>query len=278
MESPSRKPIGIFDSGIGGLTVANRIIRDFPEENIIYFGDTAHLPYGDKSEELIRKYSCRIGEFLIERECKMVVIACNSASSVAYEELVTSYGGRTEFINVVDPAVSAIAALNDLSEIGIIGTQRTISSDVYAKRLMHLKGKLKVQSLATPLLAPMIEAGFFNNRISRTVIETYLNDKSLKSIQGLILACTHYPLIKDQIGEFYKGRVRVFDSTDFISKEVGTILDRLQLHNNSKTMKNHFYVSDLTESFEKTTRLFFQEEIVLEYYPLWEASKTYSYE
>lgn len=278
MANPSRKPIGIFDSGIGGLTVASRIIRDFPQEDIIYFGDTAHLPYGDKSEELIRHYSRRISEFLIGKECKLIVIACNTASSVAYADLVNAFGDKTEFVNVVDPAVSGIAAMGDLHEIGIIGTQRTISSDIYSLRLKKVRPDMKVHSLATPLLAPMIEAGFFNNKISSTVIETYLDDVSLKPIRALILACTHYPLIKDQIDEFYKGRVRVFDSTDFISMEVGTIIDKLNMRSDNKTMRNQFYVSDLTESFEKTTRLFFKEEIVLEYYPLWEASQTYSYE
>ncbi len=278
MANLSRKPIGIFDSGIGGLTVASRIIRDFPQEDIIYFGDTAHLPYGDKSEDLIRHYSRRISEFLIAKDCKLIVIACNTASSVAYEDLVSSYGDKAEFVNVVDPAVSGIAAMKNLDEIGIIGTQRTISSGIYEQRLKKLRSDLKVHSLATPLLAPMIEAGFFNNQISRTVIEAYLNEVSLKPVKALILACTHYPLIKNQIDEFYNGRVKVFDSTDFITKEVGTILDKLKLHSDNKTMKNQFYVSDLTESFEKTTRLFFKEEIVLEYYPLWEASQTYSYE
>jgi len=278
VEVHSRKPIGIFDSGIGGLTVAERIIRDFPAENIIYFGDTAHLPYGDKSEELIIQYSRRISEFLIERQCKLIVIACNTASSAAHEELEAAYGNLSRFINVVDPAVSGISALNHLGEIGIIGTHRTISSKVYPNRLNAVRPKLKVHSLETPLLAPMIEAGFFNNKISEAVIETYLNDASLKSIQALLLACTHYPLIKKQILEFYKGQVQVFDSTDFISKEVGTVLEKYNLHSSGKIMKDHFYVSDLTESFEKTTHLFFKNEIVLEYYPLWESSKTYSYE
>ncbi|HXH19908.1 MAG TPA: glutamate racemase [Chitinophagales bacterium] len=276
MKSSARKPIGIFDSGIGGLTVAHRIIRDFPDEDIVYFGDTAHLPYGDKSEELIRQYSLRISEFLIEKGCKLIVIACNTASSVAHDELVNSFGSGTYFVNVVDPAINGITAMADVSEVGIIGTQRTIGSDVYSLRIHRLKPEMQVRSLATPLLAPMIEAGFFNNKISRTVIEAYLNDPSLKSIQALILACTHYPLIKKQIHEFYRGYVRVFDSTDFISKEVGMILDLHGLRNDKKSMKNQFYVSDLTESFEKTTRLFFREEIVLEYYPLWEASKSLS--
>lgn len=278
MKSRCGKPIGIFDSGIGGLTVASRIIRDFPHEDIIYFGDTAHLPYGDKSEELIKHYSTHISEFLIERGCKLIIIACNTASSVACGNLTSSYGSKMTFVNVIDPAVTAIAAMNDLDKIGIIGTQRTISSGVYAQRLKELKPSMQVYSLATPLLAPMIEAGFFNNRISRAVIETYLNDKALQHVQALLLACTHYPLIKHQIGEFYKGRVKVFDSTDFISKEVGTILDLYGMQNDRKMMKNQFYVSDLTESFEKTTRLFFKEEIVLEYHPLWEPSKFYSYE
>jgi len=267
-------PIGIFDSGIGGLTVAERIIRDFPAEDIIYFGDTAHLPYGDKSEELIRQYSRRISEFLIGEGCKLIVIACNTASSVAYEELCRDYGDKAHFVNVVDPAVRGIARMLNVSEIGIIGTQRTISSNIYAERLKKIRPDLQVHSLATPLLAPMIEAGFFNNQISEAVIEAYLNDEKLKTMQALILACTHYPLIKKQIDAFFRGRVRVFDSTDFISEEVGTILETNRLRSEKKSRKDHFYVSDLTESFEKTTRLFFKEEIELKYCPLWENQKS----
>lgn len=278
MKTNASSPIGIFDSGIGGLTVAERIIRDFPTEDIIYFGDTAHLPYGDKSEELIRNYSRRISEFLIEEGCKLIIIACNTASSVAYDELNKDLGDKAFFVNVVDPAARGISKMTGVSDIGIIGTQRTISSNIYAEKLKQLRPDIHVHSLATPLLAPMIEAGFFNHQISETVIETYLSDETLQPIEALILACTHYPLIKEQIEHFYKGRVRVFDSTDFISEEVGIILDKYRLHSEKKNRKDHFYVSDLTESFEKTTRLFFKGEIELKHCPLWENQKSYSYE
>ncbi len=278
MKTNASSPIGIFDSGIGGLTVAERVIKDFPTEDIIYFGDTAHLPYGDKSEDLIRHYSRRISEFLIEEGCKLIIIACNTASSVAYEELRRDFGDKVFFVNVVDPAARGISKMQGVTDIGIIGTQRTISSDIYAEKLKQLRPNIRVHSLATPLLAPMIEAGFFNHQISEAVIETYLSDEKLKTIQTLMLACTHYPLIKEQIDAFYKGRVNVFDSTDFISEEVGTILDKHRLHSEKKTRKDHFYVSDLTESFEKTTRLFFKGEVELKHYPLWENQKSYSYE
>lgn len=278
MKTDAGSPIGIFDSGIGGLTVAERIIRDFPTEDVIYFGDTAHLPYGDRSEELIRQYSRRISEFLIEEGCKLIIIACNTASSVAYEELNKEFGSKAFFVNVIDPAARGISKMTGVSDIGIIGTQRTISSNIYAEKLKRLRPDMRVHSLATPLLAPMIEAGFFNHQISETVIETYLSDEKLKPIEALILACTHYPLIKEQIEQFYKGRVQVFDSTDFISEEVGIILDKNRLHSEKKTRKDHFYVSDLTESFEKTTRLFFKGEIELKHCPLWENQKNYSYE
>lgn len=278
MKASANSPIGIFDSGIGGLTVADRIIRDFPTEDIIYFGDTAHLPYGDKSEELIRQYSRRISEFLIEEGCKVIIIACNTASSVAYEELSKDFGDKAFFVNVVDPAAKGISKMQGVADIGIIGTQRTISSNIYAEKLRVLRPDMRVHSLATPLLAPMIEAGFINHTISEAVIETYLSDEKLKPIEALILACTHYPLIKEQIEAFYKGRVRVFDSTDFISEEVGTILDTYRLHSEKKSRKDHFYVSDLTESFEKTTRHFFKGEIELKHCPLWENQKSFSYE
>ncbi len=271
MTNASRQPIGIFDSGIGGLTIAEKIVKDFPQENIVYFGDTAHLPYGDKSEELIRHYCLGISRFLLEKQCKLIIIACNSASSVAFDYLVSELGNQVHFINVVEPVVKGISEMPDIKSIGIIGTQRTISSGIYADRLKSLRPDIQTHSLATPLLAPMIEAGFFNNQISEVVIETYLNDPQLKSIEALVLACTHYPLIKEQILKFYNGKAQVFDSTDFISKEVGTVLAQNGLLNDNKTTKNHFYVSDLTESFEKTTRLFFQDEIELEYHPLWES-------
>ena len=267
-----QQPIGIFDSGIGGLTVAHKVIEDFSQEQIIYFGDTAHLPYGDKSDELIQHYALNISKFLIEKKCKLIVIACNTASSVAYDLLRQELGDQTIFVNVVDPAIKGILAINEDNKVGVIGTKGTISSDIYANKLRNANPVMQISSLATPLLAPMIEAGFFNSQISEQIIHTYLQDEQLADIKSLILACTHYPLIKKQISGFYGNKVNVIDSTDFISTEIRKILTENNLLNVTGTQgDNHFYVSDYTESFEKTTKVFFTEKINLEYCPLWDA-------
>src|SRR4051812_13453440 len=149
-------PIGIFDSGIGGLTVANAIQKVLPNESLIYFGDTAHLPYGDKSPDSIKYYAIRITQFLLERKAKMIVIACNTASSVAYDTVKDFVGGKVPVINVIDPVVSIVLDRDNINKIGVIGTKGTIKSDIYAKKIKAKSKKVEVSSLATPLLAPMI--------------------------------------------------------------------------------------------------------------------------
>ena len=172
------QPIGVFDSGIGGLTVANAIIKHLPEEEIIYFGDTFHLPYGDKSADAIRYYSLKIVKFLLEKNCKMIVIACNSASSAAYNVLLDFFKGQALFVNVVDPLVDAVIE-KQYSHVGIIATKATIRSDIYRSKLQAAQPNLKVSSMATPLLVPIIEEGYFNDNISEAVIEKYLSHKSI---------------------------------------------------------------------------------------------------
>ncbi|MDX2002629.1 MAG: glutamate racemase [Chitinophagales bacterium] len=266
------QPIGIFDSGIGGLTIAREIISKLPHEDVIYFGDTAHMPYGDKSEELIKFYSRRITEFLISRGCKIVVIACNTASSIAYHDLVERFGEHVSIINVVSPIVKGVAENVWSKEVGIIGTKGTIRSKIYEKELKALRPDMVVHSLETPLLAPMIEAGFYDDSISAQIIASYLSDPILSNISSLILACTHYPLIKKEIETFYTGKeVKVFDSTDFVADEVRKILGLQGLLNDRKRTENHFFASDLTESFAKTTKIFFKENLHLEFCPLWDS-------
>src|SRR5690606_9790977 len=154
------QPIGIFDSGIGGLTVASAIRRVLPNEQIIYFGDTAHMPYGDKSPEAIKYYSLKIGKFLKEKGCKVIVIACNTASSLGFQDLKDFLGDKLPIFNVIDPVVAYTAAHKEYDRIGVIATKATIRSQVYAKKLEEIIPNIKVHSLATPLLAPMIEEGF----------------------------------------------------------------------------------------------------------------------
>ncbi|MCF8238516.1 MAG: glutamate racemase [Saprospiraceae bacterium] len=261
-------PIGIFDSGIGGLTVANAVVRLLPHEQIIYFGDTAHMPYGDKSADAIRYYSLRIAKFLLEQKCKMIVVACNSASSAAYEVLLDFFEHRTLFVNVVDPLVEEVVRSGH-QHVGVIATKTTINSGIYASRLRDKVPGMQVQSLATPLLAPMIEEGFVHDAISRSVLDTYLGDPKLEGVEALLLACTHYPLIRKEIEDWYHQKVRILDSTDVVALAVKKRLEDAGLLRTEPAPPHRFYVSDYTPSFESTTRQFYGQEIHLEHLGLW---------
>ena len=262
-------PIGIFDSGIGGLTVANAIQKVLPNEELIYFGDTAHLPYGDKSPDSIKYYAIRICQFLLERKCKMIVIACNTASSLAYEAVKDFVGGKVPVVNVIDPVVEYVTSKKNLKRVGVIGTKGTIKSDIYARKLKAKNKKIDVSSLATPLLAPMIEEGFFDNKISRSIIGSYLASRKLAKIDSLILACTHYPLIRPEVEEYYKDKVDIIDTAGVVANHVKHLLQKEKLLSKKKTPKHNFYVSDFTKSFEDSTRFFFRNKIHLEKVNFW---------
>ena len=262
------KSIGIFDSGIGGLTVANAIHKALPEEHLIYFGDTAHLPYGDKSSDAIRFYALKISKFLLEQNCKMIVIACNSASSAAYHTLLDFFEGKALFVNVVDPLVSEVVS-KEYKEIGVIATKATIRSNIYRDKIKHKLQNAKIHSLATPLLAPMIEEGFFKGDISRSVIENYLGKEEFKSIDALLLACTHYPLIKNEILSFYDYSIDVIDSTDYVATQVREMLEEEGLLADERKKENDYYVSDYTASFEDTAKIFYGKSIQLQTTHIW---------
>lgn len=265
----SSSPIGIFDSGIGGLTVANAIHKLLPEETLLYFGDTAHLPYGDKAPDSIRNYSKVITDFLLNYHCKMIVIACNTASSIAYETVKEHTGSRAIVVDVINPVVDEVTDRSKFHHIGVIGTRATIRSEMYAHKIKSKNKKIEVSSLATPLLAPMIEEGFFNNKISRTIINSYLSRPKIKKIDALILACTHYPLIHPEIANYYKSRVKIIDSAEIVAHHVKSILKSKKILNKRKKHKHHFYVSDYTKSFEQSTKIFFKGKIKLERMNLW---------
>jgi len=269
MDKNPSSPIGIFDSGIGGLTVAQAIKQALPHESMVYFGDTAHLPYGDKSEAAIQAYSIKIADILLKKGCKVIVIACNSASSASYELLKEYVRKDAHIINVIDPMVDYLTEHFSGKRIGLIGTKRTVQSGIYAQKIKEANCGIVLQSLATPLLAPMIEEGFFNNQISHEIIAQYLADDTLKSIEALVLACTHYPLIKKEISAFYNNEVVILDSAQVVAQALEHYLDETGLRNDNHHHENHFFVSDYTESFEASTRLFFGEQVTLEKHPLW---------
>lgn len=269
MNNKQKQPIGIFDSGIGGLTVAHAIKKVLPEEDLIYFGDTAHLPYGDKSEAAIQVYSIKIADILLKKGCKVIVIACNSASSASYELLKEYVRTDTHIINVIDPMVALVTGEFKKTKIGLIGTKRTVQSGVYVRKIQEANQNITLQSLATPLLAPMIEEGFFNNQISHEIIAQYLADPVLKNIESLILACTHYPLIKKEINEFYGGKMTILDSSEVIALALKKYLAEQGLLNKNRLPEHHFLVSDFTESFQSAARMFFHESVKLEKHSLW---------
>jgi len=266
----SSAPIGIFDSGIGGMTVASAVTRLLPNENTIYFGDTAHLPYGDKSTASIQAYSIKICNMLLQQNCKLILIACNSSSAAAFELVREYVGSKAKVLNVIDPVVDYIKEHYDGKTIGLIGTKQTVLSNVYKKKVDALNKNVHLKSLATPLLAPMIEEGFFDNNISESIIDSYLSDPTLEGIEALILGCTHYPLIKNQITKYYENDVEILDTSEIVAHSLRAWLEQHYLVNEKGTGKRQFYVSDYTLSFEQSTNIFFGQQIQLEHYPLWE--------
>ena len=272
-------PIGLFDSGVGGLTVAHALHTLLPSEQLVYFGDTAHLPYGDKSKETIVQYSLGIADFLLEQKCKVILIACNSASSNAFEEVKAHVGKRAVVMNVIDPVVNHVCSQkNGPQNIGIIGTKATIDSGTYEKKILamadqsgksspeepHSAEAIQVNSLATPLFVPMIEEGFVFDDISNAIIRSYLSRKELEDIDSLILGCTHYPIIRNQISRFFNFEVNVHDTAKIVAQAVRQFLSDHELLNAKPSGNNQFYVSDHTPYFEVIANIFFNEKIRLE--------------
>ncbi len=259
----SHQPIGVFDSGVGGLTVAAALSDIMPNEKIIYFGDTAHLPYGDKSPQSIQRYSMKIVKFLLQKKCKAILIACNSASAAAYDFLKANLKSEVPIFNVIDPAVEYITNAPGIKKIGIIGTKATINSNSYADKIKAINKKQKVVSLATPLLAPMIEEGFIYDDISNAIIRKYLSDPILKNIDALILACTHYPIIKNQIRKFYEFETTVIDASIIAAKRIKQQMPADIICTENRQPQHEFYVSDYSLSFQRMAEIFFDTKINL---------------
>lgn len=255
-----QRPIGIFDSGVGGLTVASAVSRLLPEESIIYFGDTRHAPYGDKSDNTILEYAKRITRFLVDKECKVIVIACNSASAVAAEVLPQIYP-QIPIINVVDPTVAYLVG-QKAQKVGLIATRATVRSGVYPRRLLSLIESVEIAQKATPLLAPLVEEGFANTQVSRGALEHYLNDEKLQGLSHLILGCTHYPLLQKEIEAFFKGQTEVLNSADLVAQGLKEVLEEKGLQSDLGLGGSRaFYLSEKTEAFAEVAQLFFGEQL-----------------
>jgi len=235
--------IGIFDSGIGGLTVFKEIDRSFPQANLYYIGDTARVPYGNKSEETIIRYSLELSDFLVKNfKVDVIVVACNTASSYAVEKI-KSYL-NIPVIDVITPGVLTAIKTTKNKKIGVIGTQATIRSKSYEKKLKEIDLNFKVYSKACPLFVPLVEEGKIKGKITRLIIEDYLNPLIDKGIDTLILGCTHYPLLKEEIESIYP-YINIVDSSMMISNFIET----LNFPSKEKG-KRKIFITDSSPSFE----------------------------
>lgn len=270
MNNNSSSPLGIFDSGMGGLTVANAIAKLLPHESMVYFGDTAHYPWGDKSTAAIQAYSIKICDMLLKQNCKLILIACNTASAAAYDLLKEYVGDKAIVMNVIDPMVNHLREHYKDKTVGLIGTKQTINSNIYKKKLDALKSGIQLNALATPLLVPLIEEGFAEHHITADVIKQYLSHSTLKNIDALILGCTHYPLIKAHMQKYYKNHTTIIDSAEMAAIALKGLLEYHNLLSKDPTSQKRIYVSDYTEAFADAAKLYFSENIQLEKYPLWD--------
>ncbi len=243
------QPIGIFDSGIGGLTVLKEIRREVPQEDIVYFGDTAHLPYGTKSKETITKFSIDNVKFLQDFDTKIVVVACNTASSLSLDALKETFS--MPIIGVIEPGAKQALAKTKNGRIGVIGTKATIGSGSYEAVLKRLDAGVKVYSEACPLFVPFVEEGWLDGDVVSKVAHVYLDNLKSFGIDTLILGCTHYPLLNHVIQKTIGDKVALVNSAEETAKEARSLLQRLELvsSKSSDDQETRFYVSDEPEQF-----------------------------
>ena len=255
--------IGIFDSGIGGLTVARALMDCLPAYDIVYFGDTARTPYGSKSPETVRSYALEDMEFLIRRGAKMIVMACNSAASVATKDVMSRFD--LPIFEVITPAVETAVAPSADMKIGVIGTRATINSGIYEKKIKQLRPEAKVYSLPCPLLVPLVEEGWLKRPETRMIVKKYLHPLKVRQVTSLILGCTHYPILKDLIARKVGKRVRIIDSSLAVSGKVRQYLqDHPELDATlDKNSIFDLYVSDVTAQFEKTAKYILRKKVML---------------
>jgi glutamate racemase len=255
--------IGIFDSGIGGLTVVRAVMDALPRHDILYFGDTARTPYGNKSARTVIEYSIQNTRFLIEKGAKLIVMACNTASSVATETLKERFD--LPVYEVISPAVDLALEQTRKNIIGVIGTRATIESGIYEKKIRQQRPGAKIHSAACPLLVPLVEEGWTERPEARMIVKKYLHPLKTRQIDTLILGCTHYPVIKSIIARKIGKKVRIIDSSVALAGQIRQFLsDNPRIDSSlGKTGTTRFYVSDITRQFEKTAKTVIRRKIEL---------------
>lgn len=253
-------PIGFFDSGIGGLTVVKAVTRLLPNENIVYFGDTARVPYGSKSNDTVIEYSIQAANFLLRKNIKLLVVACNTASSVALTELRKFL--TVPVIGMIEPGARMAVSESKNKRVGVIGTRATINNKAYAHEIKKLDPKVKVFEQACPLFVPLAEEGWLDHKATELIAKTYLSEMKENKIDSLVLGCTHYPILADIIQKVVGKSVKLVDSGTPAARLVEDYLNGRGLRNQSVHHgQSEFYVSDVPTKFREIAEIFLGKKI-----------------
>jgi len=257
-------PIGIFDSGVGGLTVAKEVFKILPGEDVVYFGDVGRTPYGGRSKEIITSFTAQDVSFLVEQKVKFIICACNSASSVALDEVSSGYD--IQMIGVIEPGARAAVEKTRSGKIGVIGTHATISSNAYARFVHTIDPALKVFSLACPLFVPLAEEGYVDKKATRLIAQDYLQTMLDVEIDTLVLGCTHYPMLKSVIADVMGESVTLIDSGEETARVAHRMLTDANLLNPAAQKpdlkgEHKYFVSDVPQRFSMVASRFLEQEI-----------------
>lgn len=255
MFSLNKNPVGIFDSGVGGLTVFDEVKKALPNESVFYLGDTARVPYGSKSVDVVKHYSLANVNLLMALGVKAVVVACNTASAAALSFLQERFP-HLNIIGVIEPVVEYLLTRPELKRIGIIGTNTTILSGAYQKALIRGNKDLDISAKACPLFVHLVEEGLFKGEITEKAIEMYLSGMKKNPPDALVLGCTHYPMLRNVISDFLGGKVEILDTAFYTAKKLAGILSENHMLNCGSIENDRFFVTDDPNSFKATAELF----------------------
>ncbi len=236
-----KRPIGVFDSGIGGLTVVKEILKQLPDEDLIYLGDTARVPYGTRGKETITKFALELTNYLLKKDVKVLVVACNTISATCLKEIQDI--SPVPVLGVIEAAAYNAVETTKNNAIGVIGTNATISSGVYEKEIKKINPKIKVVSIACPLFVPLVEEGIINEKATELIAQKYLSQFKSTQIDTLILGCTHYPVLQKVIQKVLGKKIKLIDSAKPLAKKLKTLLIEKKLESKSKT-KDEYFVTD----------------------------------
>lgn len=251
----NNQPIGICDSGIGGLTVAKEIIKSLPNENIIYLGDTARVPYGVRNKETITKFATELIKFLLSKNVKAIVVACNTISATCLPELQKI--SSIPIIGVIKPTVNEVVNKQKAKTIGVIGTRATINSKSYENEMKKINQNVTFFSQACPLLVPFAEEGFIDHEATKIIVKEYLKYFDDKKIDTLIMGCTHYPILRNTIQEVIGDNIKLIDPAKPTTLQLIEVLKTKNILGNSEKPNKHFFFTDITPQTEKTVNIFF---------------------